>query len=120
MLNTNQVIELLENCDSNEIMQVNNAYCANNCYDDIIYDNENEFLETYFSSVVEVVKAIYYGEYSYNHKFVEFHNGNLISHDYLNTDNLVETVSKIANDIAENPENYPFLDLSDIEEEENV
>lgn len=118
MLNVNQIIELLENCDSNEIMQVNNAYCANNGYDDIIYENENEFLETYFSSVIDVVKAIHYGNYSYNHKFVQFHLDSLISYDYLNTTNLVESVSKIANDIAENPENYPFLHLSDIEEED--
>ena len=117
MLNTNQVIELLENCDSNELMQVNNAYCENNGYDDLIYDNDEEFLNTNFSSVVDAVKAVSYGEYSYNHKFVEFHNGNLISHDYLDTDSLVETVSKIANDIAENPENYPFLDLSEIDED---
>lgn len=117
MLNVNKIIELLENCDSNEIMQVNNEYCANKCYDDIIYDNDDEFLNTYFSSVTEAVKAINYGNYNYNHKFVEFHNGNLVSYDYLDTNNLVETVSKIANDIAENPENYPFLDLSEIEEE---
>lgn len=121
MKNTDQIIELLENCGSNEIMQVNNVYCQDNNYpNDEIHFNDEDFFNTFFSNTIEAVQAATYGEYKYYHSYVTFNGqGNLDSYDYLGTDNLVDTVAKIAEHIAENEELYDFLDLSDIEDDED-
>ncbi len=120
MKNTEQIIELLENCDSNEIMEVNNVYCQHNNYpDDEIYLNDEEFFNTFFSNVIDAVKAVTYGKYNFHHKYVAFNGqGNLDCYDYLDTNNLVDSVHKVAEHIAENEELYYFLDLSDIEEQD--
>lgn len=121
MKNTEQIIELLENCDSNEIMQVNNVYCQHNNYpDDEIYNNDEEFFDTFFQKSIDAVRAVSYGSYNYSHDYVSFNgNGNLDSYDYLDTNNLVDTVVRVATHIAENEELYSFLDLSDIDEEDD-
>lgn len=56
----------------------------NNCSDDEIYYNDEDFFNTFFSSPLEAVRATYYGDYNYNDSFVKFNGyGNLDSADYL-------------------------------------
>lgn len=121
MKNQDQIIELLETLDSDEIMQVNNIYCQENNYpDDEIYYNDEEFFSMFFlDNVIEAVRVVSYGNYNYHHKYVSFNgNGNLDSYDYLDTNNLVDTVVRVATHIAENEELYDFLDLSGIDDED--
>lgn len=51
--------------------------------DYVIYDNDEDFFNTYFSTPLEAVRASFYGDYNYNDNYVRFNGyGNLDSSNY--------------------------------------
>ena len=51
--------------------------------DYVIYDNDEDFFNTYFSTPLDAVRASFYGDYNYNDNYVRFNgNGNLDSSNY--------------------------------------
>jgi len=119
MKNTNQIIELLNSLDSKKLIQVNNEFSAENSYDNEVYDNDKDFFDIYFPRGIDAVRAAFYGDYNCSHDFVKINGcGNLESFNYFKVSNLCDTVKNIAEHIAENEELYDFLDLSDIEDDE--
>lgn len=113
------IIEHIENLDDNELIDLNREYCeSTKSGDDEIYDNDEDFFNMFFEgNVIDAVRAVTYGEYRYNDKFVKF-NG------YANletTDDLSDFMdfNDIANDILENPENYSGVILEDEDDDED-
>lgn len=108
-----QIMETLESMGTKELVEVHNKYCdAYNDMDNIIYENDDYFLETYFMErPAELARSIQYGDYRYSDDYVQFNGyGNLESFDY--TDGHV-FLSDIANYIADldEDEQEDFLDV---------
>lgn len=96
-----QIMETLESMGTKELVEVHNKYCdAYNDMDNIIYENDDYFLETYFMErPAELARAIQYGDYRYCDDYVQFNGyGNLDSFNY--TDGHV-FLSDIANYVAD-------------------
>lgn len=116
-----QIAEILIDATSDDLMLVNNQFCENNNYnDDLIYYNNQEFFEMFYSGDNGAFKAVqnsYYGNYNYSHDFVRFDGyGNLESLEHIETDDLVDSLENIINDIIENYESYSNIDiLADLE-----
>lgn len=111
------LIQHLETLDLSDLVSINNQYCQNNNYnDDEIYGNDEDFFETFFSTKLEAVRAVAYGEYNYAHDYVRFNwYGNVESFDTFAVSDMVESPEKIAEDIIENPSDYSHaIDLDDI------
>ena len=109
----NQIIETLNSLSSSELMQVNNRYCDANSYDDYIYYNNSDELNSLFNSPSDALRAASYGSYNYSHKYFRINGyGDLESFPSVEFDNLVDTPANIAEHILENSELYN-LDLSD-------
>lgn len=112
-MNIKQIIEVLESLSSDELMQVNNRYCDANGYNDTIYYNNSDELNSLFSSPSDALRAASYGNYNYSHSYFRINGyGNLESFQFVELDNLVDRPAKIAEHILESPELYN-LDLSD-------
>jgi hypothetical protein len=78
--------EMIDDLDNDEKLDLYNQYCEyNNDLESMIYPNDDDFLETMFGSDVSAVaKAITYGDYKYNDKYVKFNGyGNLQSYNGL-------------------------------------
>jgi hypothetical protein len=113
--NLESVIEYLEGLSDSELLAIYGEYCQSiNDSDNEIFYNDEEFFTTYFSNVMDAVRAISYGEYAYSHEYVKFNGyANLESFDNLSAN---IDLSDIANDILENPENYYGIELEEEEE----
>lgn len=99
-----EVQEAIENMEQSELMNLHNEYCNNNNIDDYIYDNDEEFLDSHFSSKSEAVKSALFGEYSFHHNWVTFDGyGNLESIEHISDYIDIKAITK---DVIENPENY--------------
>ena len=107
---TDQINEMTDS----QLVDLNNAYCQSAGYsDNEIYSNDEEFFEIFFANrVIEAVRAVSYGDYSYQHEYVKFNGyGNLESFNYVNTDDLVESIETIAIYAIENQSEFDMLDF---------
>ena len=101
MITYEQIIRELKSMSDPDLVDVHNKYCeAHNYMDDLIYENDDYFLETYFMErPAELARAIQYGDYRYCDDYVQFNGyGNLDSFNY--TDGHV-FLSDIANYVAD-------------------
>lgn len=74
--------EALNNESDEEVIDKWNEYCNDNSSDDQIYENTDDQLEELFSKVGQCVRAIFYGDYDYSHKYIQFNGyANLESFD---------------------------------------
>ena len=108
-----QIMETLEGMNTKELVEIHNKYCdAYNDMDNVIYENDDYFLETYFMErPAELARSIQYGDYRYSDDYVQFDGyGNLDSFNY--TDGHV-FLSDIANYVADldEDEQEDFLDV---------
>ncbi|WP_312697074.1 hypothetical protein [Sphingobacterium mizutaii] len=116
------VTEQIENMSGRELVELNNDYCrAAGFSDDVIYENDDDFFNTYFEgNPTEAVRACHYGEYNYNDPYVKYNGyGNLDSFASIGTDDLVDTVEVIAEYAIDNQREFSMLDFTEEEEEEN-
>lgn len=77
-----QAREYVESLAESELVDLWNEYC-NECYmyDDIIYVNDEYFLDDNFTSPSDAVRACLYGDYTYTDPWVVFDGyGNLQSY----------------------------------------
>jgi hypothetical protein len=115
------IIEEIESFDSDDMLELNNAYCEQqSCPDDRIYDNDDSFLEQSFRNVIDAVRAVSYGDYRCADKYVKFNvYGNLESFNKVTESELCEHSSIIAVEVADNYRYYEHifkLDESDFED----
>lgn len=115
--NEKEVREYLENLSEDELMQYYNEYADQHSYENI-YDNDEEFLEMSFSSISDAIRAVIYGEYTYNDSYIRF--DGLASLE--TTDDITNFVDidELINDAFESPERYDieFIDPNDLDDEE--
>ena len=85
MSNLNFIIKQLEKLTNDELLTIHNEYCnENNCLDNMIFENDEEFFEIHFSSTLNAVRAVSFGEYEYQDKYVRFDGyANLESSNYV-------------------------------------
>jgi hypothetical protein len=109
------ITEYLTDLDNSELISVHNQYC-NECQysDDEIYDNDEDFFNTYFEGkVLDAVRAVSYGQYNYSNKYVKFNGlGNL---DSFNDPSNIVSIGEIAQAILD--EEFTPYDIELIEEE---
>ena len=107
--NLDSVKEYLNNLDCSELVSIHNEYCqSTNNSDDEIFINDEDFFNTFFDGkVLEAVRAVSFGEYSYSHDYVVF-NGYANLETFNNPTDKVD-IESIASDILENPENYQVV-----------
>ncbi len=110
------ITDYLNELTNSELVQAHNQYCQNQNYsDDEIYSNDESFFEMFFQdNVLEAVRAVSYGDYSYSNDYVIF-NGYANLESFNNPADHVD-ITAIAADILESPEEY---DIELEEEEEN-
>lgn len=76
MVNEKKAIELfIEGWDEVSLstkIAIHNEYCSENCSDNEIFDNDGDFIDEYFSSPSEAVRAAYYGDYRVSDHYVWF------------------------------------------------
>lgn len=114
------VIDAINELNVYDLVELNNKYCDdNNMPDSVIYENDDDFLETHFNDVPTVVKAVHFGDYRYSDAWVWFNGyGNLESKNFIETGDIVELVSVIADWCIENPSEVDgIIDISDLENE---
>ena len=62
--------DLIEDLTSEELLQIHNEWASETgCYDQYIYENNEYSLNELFSSKIELIRAIQYGEYSINDEY---------------------------------------------------
>ena len=114
------VIDAINDLNTYDLVTLNNIYCQeNNMPDSEIYENNDEFLETYFTDVPSAVKAVHFGDYRYSDAWVWFNGyANLESKNYMETSDLVELVDVIAEHVIDNPSEYSsIIDVASLEAE---
>lgn len=112
------ITSYLEDLNNDELVSHHNIYARENNSDDEIYNNDEDFFNTFFDGkVMEAVRAISFGEYKYNDDYVIF-NGYANLESFNNPADHVD-ISEIANDILENPENYD-IELTEVFECEGI
>lgn len=108
-----QARELIDEADENELISQYNDFVS---YDDIIYENSDEFFEENFATHAEAVRAVLFGHYNYNDSYVKFNGyANL---DSLSSYELLEEIkgnSDYLTYVAENAEELE--EIRDNEEE---
>ena len=89
-----------------QMMNLHNQFCesAKSVYD-MIFENEEEFLNTFFSNDLNgLVRAINFGNYEYMHDYVKFDGyENLETFEYVSSE--IDEI-EIAQDLILNPQNY--------------
>jgi hypothetical protein len=113
------ITDYLNGLDNDELVSIHNTYCREQNYsDDEIFNNDEDFFNTYFEGkVLEAVRAVSFGEYNYRDEYVIFNGyGNLET--FNNPADHVD-ISAIANNILESPENYD-IELNEVFESEGI
>lgn len=87
-----------------DILYIHREYCMLGNYDDEVFYNDEEFFETNFNCVMDVVRAIHYGDYEYMQEYVTFDSyGYLTTSDYIS--DLID-IDTLAEFIFENQEKF--------------
>lgn len=103
-----EIKEAIENMDSTQIMELNNRLCENLNYDNMIYSNDDDFLEMFDKT--SLVQRVCYGDYNYTHDFVWFDGyGNFKSDNFLTTGNLPDFLDNMIDEIYDDFNNYSDL-----------
>jgi hypothetical protein len=115
------IIEEIDSFNTGQLVQLNNIYCDESGYpDDQIYSNDANFFADYCNgNIMEAVRAVSYGYYTYTHDWVKINGyGNLETMEYLDSGDLCESVDTIAEHVAENFSDYDYLFDIDQDDEE--
>lgn len=111
-----QIIDLINEMDTNELMQLNDEYCESiNSMDSRVYNNDEEFLEMAFGTNVDsVARAICYGDYRYQDNYVRFDGyGNLESFNYFEAKDLPDYLPTMADYIFDTFQDFSQFDEID-------
>ena len=90
----NQVIEQLEEMSDSSLQVCHNNYCIELGYEDEVFDNDEYNINEHFNTPFEVLLSIQH--YNLSDDYFYFHNGNLISFNYLTGEDSPITFSDLA------------------------
>lgn len=107
------ILEHLETLDSDTLVSINNQYANEHDSDALIDTNDEDFFTTFFSSPMEAVRAVAYGDYHYSHPYVYFNwYGNLETLWNVSLDDIRVDLPALIEYIIENPDDYTdYLDI---------
>ena len=115
--NIEAISEYLRDLSDTDLINVHNEYAREHDSDNEIYYNDEDFFNTFFpSNVMEVVRAISFGEYKYSDEFVKF-DGYANLESFSNAEDHVD-ISELAQAIIDNPQDFYDIELEEEEEEE--
>ena len=116
--NLDAIKEHLTDLSNDELVNIWNTYAREHASDDEIYNNDDEFFNTFFESKTpEAVRAVCFGEYRYQDEYVQFNGyANLESFNDA-SDNI--DIDLLAAEILENPQDYD-IELEEEESEEDI
>lgn len=117
----NQIIDLINDMDDHELVTLNNEYCQSaNIYDSEIFENDDEFFEIFFdNNTLRAIQATQFGDYRYHDNYVTFNGyGNLDSFNSV-INNLVESISVMAEYIFDTFHDFSQFDEIDFHNIEN-
>lgn len=104
------IISKIKQFSHSELIALNNQYCEDINSDDYIYENDEEFFETFFTKPIDAVGAVCCGDYRFNDNLVQFNGyGNLESFNLMTIDKLPDFVENVAEVVIDNFDNYKFL-----------
>ena len=106
-----KILKAINEMTENELIQLNNTYCQNISSDSEVWENDEEFFNTFFEGKTnEALIAAHFGDYNWSHNYVKFNGyGNLESFDYFQKKDLYEYPETIAEYIEENFNDFDFL-----------
>jgi hypothetical protein len=110
------LLELLQSLNDDDKMRLHNEIMYELQYDDDeIFYNDDEFFNTYFENrVLEAVRSISYGDYTYTHEFIRFNGyGNLETFNSYNLDDYIlydEIIDYLLENDCELLKNYDLYD----------
>lgn len=116
MFSKNKAIELFveawNDIPLEDKISIHNSYCVVNNYEYEIFSNEDDFINEYFSTPAEAVKAAVFGHYSYGDDYVWFNGyANIESGSFEDTLPLT-SAQELAEWFVKN-ENYSDIDYLD-------
>lgn len=104
------IISKIKQFSPSELIALNNQYCEDINSDDYIYENDEEFFETFFTKPIEAVRSAHFGDYRFNDELVQFDGyGNLESFNLMTIDKLPDFIENVADVVINNFDNYKFL-----------
>jgi hypothetical protein len=112
------ITDYLKDLSNADLVMAHNQMCQNTQRgDDEIYNNDEEFFNTFFDGkVLDAVRAVSYGDFNYSHEFVMF-NGYANLESFSDPTDKID-LSEIAEDIMENENDYNIEFEEEDEEEE--
>ncbi len=67
-----KIKELLNYLSIEMLITLHNQHCQDMGSSNKIYDNDDDFFTMFFTDVLEAVRAVCYGEYTYSDRYVKF------------------------------------------------
>lgn len=95
-----QTIKQLKALSDSSLQICHNNYCSDLSYEDIIYDNDEYTVNEQFDTPFDVLRNIQH--YNLSDDYFYFHNGNLVSFNYLTGDDSPITFSELAQWVIDN------------------
>ena len=89
-----QVIEQLKEMSDSGLQVCHNNYCSSLGYEDEVFDNDEYSINEHFNTPFEVLLSVQH--YNLSDDYFYFHNGNLISFNYLTEEDSPITFSELA------------------------
>lgn len=114
MVENSKLVELFNvgwvNCSTAEKVDIHNTYARENNPDDEIYENDEEFFETYFEGrPFEAVRSSYFGHYKFSDNYVWFNGyANLDSSNFV--DEMPIYVDEMIDWLIENYDEISYID----------
>jgi hypothetical protein len=110
-MKTSKILKAINEMDTNDLIQLNNVYCQSISSNDEVYENDEDFFNTFFENKVnEALRAAHFGTFNWSDKYVKFNDYcNLESFDYFELKDLCELPEVIAEYVHENFEEFEHL-----------
>lgn len=76
--------QIIENCSTSDTVEIHNIFCDEvNGNDEIIYKNDEDTINSFFSNAYDALQSAYFGNYSLRDDYMWFNGyGNLESGNY--------------------------------------
>jgi hypothetical protein len=116
------LINQMDEMDEEDVLYIWNDYAYDCRPDDVIYENDEDVLNELFSRPSDAIRAIYYGDYTFNDPYFYFNGYANIQSVYslISDTNSIVSLSELADWLIEDEryENYDFeIDDDDDDDE---
>ena len=72
-MKTSKILKAINEMSENQLIDLNNRYAQSiNASDNEVYNNDDDFFETWGAKATEVLRAAHFGDYNWSHNYVKF------------------------------------------------